>query len=224
MGVSFDVKPALVIKPDNSVGGTVKLTTQKWGNEFSATLSDAMVKDGISTNGLRLGVKARNMELEYGVADHSPKLIFRSGLSVSDKDVKIKYTHAVKGGASLEASVAVDDDNSATLTYDLSDYNGPDHRKLVVKWSHTQKDFVIEPSFNFATESLSAAVTYRVDDENKLKANYDAKTNVGTLEWTNTGGLVGDGDLKITARSALDADSVKKVPTLMMEKTWSLDV
>lgn len=225
MGVTFDVKPQLVIRPDNSVSGTVRVSTSKWGNEFSATVSDEMVKDGLSTNGLQLGLKASQMEVEYRVDSHRPKLIFHSGLTIRDKQVGLKYTHEVRGkGTALEATVAVDDDNKAVLTYDLSNYEGPDYRHLILKWVHTQKDFVIEPQFNLATESLSAAVTYKVDDDNKLKAIYDTKSNVGKLEWTNTGSLGGDGTLRITARSALDADSVKKMPTLMVEKTWSLEV
>lgn len=67
--VSFDVKPQLTIKPNNDVSGTVKVSTNKWGNTFSVTVSDDMVKDGLSTNGLRLGVKNdQGLELEYGEA------------------------------------------------------------------------------------------------------------------------------------------------------------
>lgn len=38
------------------------------------------------------------MEVEYGVQNNDPKLIFRSSVTVKDKDVGLKYTHAVKAG------------------------------------------------------------------------------------------------------------------------------
>lgn len=47
----------------------------------------------------------------------------------------------------------------------------------------------LEPRFNLGTESLSAGVTWKVDDENKLRAIFDMGSNEGTLTWTNTGSL-----------------------------------
>jgi hypothetical protein len=45
-----------------------------------------------------------------------------------------------------------------------------------------------------------------------LQANYDMKSNEGSLEWSNSSNWGMDGLLKVTARSKLDADSVKKMP------------
>lgn len=45
-----------------------------------------------------------------------------------------------------------------------------------------------------------------------LQAGYDTKSQVGSLEWTNTSNFGGDGELKITARSVMDAEGIKKMP------------
>ena len=49
----------------------------------------------------------------------------------------------------------------------------PSHRNCTVGWCHRRDDLEIEPRYNMGTESLSAAVAYRVDDENKLRAIFD---------------------------------------------------
>lgn len=41
---------------------------------------------------------------------------------------------------------------------------------------------------------------------------YDTKSQHGTLEWTNDSNFGGDGTLKLTAKSVMDADSIKKMP------------
>lgn len=43
-----------------------------------------------------------------------------------------------------------------------------------------------------------------MDDENRLRAIVDMGSNEGALTWTNTGGMGGGGDMKVTARMKLD--------------------
>lgn len=99
----------------------------------------------------------------------------------------------------------------------------PDHRNLTLGWVHRHDDLTVEPSYNLGTESLSAAVTYRVDDENSLKAHFDMNTNNGSLTWTNSGALGGGGNLRVTATAAMDGGAVKQVPSLRIEKDWDID-
>lgn len=48
--------------------------------------------------------------------------------------------------------------------------------------------------------------------------------NMGSLQWVNSSGAGGGGDLRITARANLaDANSAKQMPTMLVEKTWSMD-
>lgn len=86
-----------------------------------------------------------------------------------------------------------------------------DHKNATVGWVYKKDDIELEPRFNLGTESLAAGVTWKVDDENKLRAVFDMGSNEGTLTWTNTGALGGGGDTKLTARMKLDKDSMQQV-------------
>ena len=86
-----------------------------------------------------------------------------------------------------------------------------DHKNAILGFTYTKDDIELEPRFNLGTESLSAGVTWRVDDENKLRAVVDMGTNEGALTWTNCGSLGGGGETKLTARMKLDKDSMQQV-------------
>lgn len=49
---------------------------------------------------------------------------------------------------------------------------------------------------------------------------YDTKSQHGTLEWTNDSNFGGDGTLKLTAKSVMDADSIKKMPVGCWAGHW----
>lgn len=53
-------------------------------------------------------------------------------------------------------------------------------------YPQTQDDITLEPRFNLGTESLSAGVTYKVDDENKLRAIFDMGSN--EVRWAGDSG------------------------------------
>lgn len=126
----------------------------------------------------------------------------------------------------MSDSLEIDPNRTNTLfTHVCSNFDKPNHRNMSLKWTHRRDDLELTPCYNLGTESLSVEAAYRVDDENKLKVNYCMNSNMGTLEWTNSSGTGGGGDLRITARANLaDADAAKQVPTLMIEKTWNMDV
>ena len=188
-------------------------------------LADSMVKDGLTTDGLLVGLKNDRFELNYDVSGHAPSLKLNTHVTLNDKRVDLVYRNALKANASsLEAIVSVDDNNSASLTYDLSNYDRPNHRACAVKWTYTSGDLEISPAYNLGSESLSLSGTYQVDDDNKLKLTYDMNTSNGTLEWTNTSGSGGGGDLKVTAKANLaDSNTAKQMPTMVIEKTWTID-
>jgi len=126
--------------------------------------------------------------------------------------------------ASIEASLAVDDNNTAGLAYDLTAFSKPDHRSATLMWTHRAGDIEVTPSYNLGTESAALRASYRVDAENALRVGYCMNTNAGILSWTNTSGAGGGGALRVSARANLaDADSAKQMPTLLIEKTWAVD-
>ena len=158
-------------------------------------------------------------------ANHAPKLRLNTHVTVNDKRIDLVYRNALKSNASsLEAKIGIDDNNTASLTYDLSNFEKPNHRSCAVEWTYTSGDFEISPAYDLGTESLSVSGTYQVDDDNKLKATYDMNSNLGSLEWTNSSGAGGGGDLKVTAKANLaDSTSAKQMPTMLIEKTWTID-
>merc|ERR1711924_524772 len=105
--------------------------------------------------------------------------------TVLDKDVALRFRHALKGDTDLRAKFDVDDKTSATLTYDLTNFGSPDLKSLSVaaKYQHNS-DTSIEPAYNMGTESFSVTVDHRLDSDNSLQAKYDQGSNVGSLEWT----------------------------------------
>lgn len=223
---SFDVRPIITLTDGGKdVSVAAQLSWQHKDNTLGVRVSDSCFKDGVSTNGLSLGIKNDRLEAIYDLSDDSPSLRLNTHVQARDKRVDLVYRNAVKAGASsLEAKVSVDDNNTAGVVYDLSNFDKPNHRNMTLKWTHVRDDLEITPSYNLGTESLGLAAAYRVDDENRLKATYCMNSNVGTLEWTNSAGTGGGGDLRITASANLaDADSAKQVPTLKIEKTWNID-
>jgi hypothetical protein len=225
--MKFDVKPVLTVGGTSAqdVSAACNLKFNHNDNEINVRLADSLVKDGLTTDGLLVGLKNDRFELNYDVSGHAPSLKLNTHVTLNDKRVDLVYRNALKANASsLEAIVSVDDNNSASLTYDLSNYDRPNHRACAVKWTYTSGDLEISPAYNLGSESLSLSGTYQVDDDNKLKLTYDMNTSNGTLEWTNTSGSGGGGDLKVTAKANLaDSNTAKQMPTMVIEKTWTID-
>lgn len=121
--------------------------------------------------------------------------------------------------------MSIDDNNTAAVIYDLADYSGPNYKAATLKWTHRNGDIEFTPAYNLGSEALSIEAAYTVDEENRLKLNYNVATNNASLQWTNSSGAGGGGDLRITAQANLaDGDTAKQVPRLLLEKTWDLDM
>jgi hypothetical protein len=86
-----------------------------------------------------------------------------------------------------------------------------------------KQDLELTPSYNLGSESLSVKACYTLDAENKLEATYDVGSNDASLQWRNNSGLGGDGELRVTARANM-SDAVKQVPSLLVEKTFGVDI
>lgn len=193
--------------------------------DMQVRLADTMVKDGLTTDGLVVGLKNGRFEVNYDVSAHAPSLKLNTHVTLNEKRIDLVYRNALKANSSsLEAKVSVDDNNSASLTYDLSNFDKPNHRSCAVKWTYTSGDLELSPAYNLGTESLSISGKYQVDDDNSLKLDYDMNSSNATLEWTNTSGSGGGGDLRVTAKTNLaDSNSAKQMPTMVIEKTWTID-
>jgi len=223
--VKVDVRPMLTVAQGNDVSAACNFKFNHNDNEINVRISDTMVKDGVSTDGLSLGVKNDRFDIIYDVANHAPRLRLNSHVSVKDRRVDLIYRNALKDNASsLEAKVGVDDNNTAGLVYDLSNFDKPNHKACTLKWTYRSGDMELTPAYNLGTESLSVDASYNIDDENRLKVGYCMNTNMGSLEWVNSAGTGGGGDLRITARANLaDSNTAKQMPTMLIEKTWSMD-
>lgn len=219
------MRPQLSIDSDNNIKARCNFQFEHKDNTIDINVADSQFKNGYSNEGLRVGLKNRTFELLYDIGAEAPTFSLKSAVNVRDKTINVKYVHAVKKNAAhLETTMQVDDNNIAKLNYDLSNFDKFDHKAIVFKWSYRRDDITVEPSFNMANESLACTAWYTVDDDNKLKAHYDLHTQHGWVQWVNNGALGGGGELKVTARANLEnKDSAKQMPTILVEKTWTID-
>jgi hypothetical protein len=222
---SFDVSPTLTLSSSSDVSAAVAVSWAHGDNTIKLTLADSMVQNGVSTDGLKVNLKNDRFEVGYDVANHSPCLKLNTHVTLNDKRVDLVYRNAIKAGSSsLEAKVSVDDNNSAKITYDLSNFSQPSHRDCSVSWTYSSGDLELTPSYNLGSEALSVGATYQVDGDNSVKLNYDLNSSDASLEWTNTSGSGGGGDLVVTATTNLaDSNAAKQMPTIKLEKTWTID-
>lgn len=166
-----------------------------------AKVTDAAVKNGLSTNGVSLKVEKKgNFTFEYCINGNAPVTTLNTAAKIADKDIKLKYKHAAKSGAaSVEAEVAVDDKHTATVVYDLTNYTA-DYKRATLKWKYAHSDeLTIEPSVNLADNKPVLSATYKIDGDNSLKATYTHSKDDLALELTNKK-LIG-GDLKVVVNS-----------------------
>jgi hypothetical protein len=223
----FTAVPVLHIDDKQNASGSLKISTDHGNARYSISVSDKAVRDGDVMNGLRLGMRTNDgsLEAQYYVGTGHHVLRVQNTVQVRDKDVKVKITDLAREERAtyINCSVGVDDNNSAKVIYRCNPGSKLDHKNAIVGWVYKKDDVELEPRFNLGTESLSAGVTWKVDDDNKLRAIFDMGSNEGWLTWTNTGSLGGGGNTKLTARMKLDKDSMQQMPTLTLTKDWDVD-
>jgi hypothetical protein len=67
---SFDVRPMVTLTNGNDVSLAANVSWQHKDNELSVRVADTCFKDGVSTNGLSLGVKNDRMQMIYYVVSY----------------------------------------------------------------------------------------------------------------------------------------------------------
>ncbi|PSC72530.1 DEAD-box ATP-dependent RNA helicase chloroplastic isoform B [Micractinium conductrix] len=211
--------PHLHLDDKQQASGSLRLTTNHGNCAYSVRITDAAVKDGDALKGLRLGMKLDDGSLEalYEPANGHHLFRVQRTVQVRDKDIAVKITDIAREERAtyINCTMSVDDNNSAKVIYKCNPGSKLDHKNAILGWVYRKDDIELEPRFNLATESLSAGVTWKVDDDNKLRAVFDMGSNEGALTWTNSGSLGGGGDTKVTARMKLDKDSMQQMPTLL---------
>jgi hypothetical protein len=226
--VKIAVLPTLHLDDKQQASGVLKLSADHGNATYSVSVTDQAVRGGDALDGLRLGMKLNDGSLEAIYEPGNGRHIMRvqRSVTVRDKDVHVKITDLALAEREtyINCTVGVDDNNSARVIYKCNPGSKLDHKNATVGWVYRKDDVELEPRFNLGTESLSAGVTWKVDDENKLRAIFDMGSNEGMLTWTNTGSLGGGGDTKVTARMRLDKDGIEKMPTLMIQKQWDVDM
>jgi hypothetical protein len=226
--MKLDVVPVAVVSNGSDVSArvTAKLHVDD-SHHLSLEADDSSFRDGLSKKGMTVGFSKKGaFDMHYGLDGDAPKFSFKTSATVLDKDVGLRFRHALKGDTDLQAKFSVDDKTSATLTYDLTNFGSPDLKALTVaaKYCHNG-DTSIEPSYCMGTESLAVTVEHRLDGDNSLTAKYDQGSNVGSLEWT-TSSVLGDtgGALKVRATSSLNNDALKTMPTIRLEKSFDTEL
>merc|ERR1711887_397935 len=158
--------------------------------------------------------------------DHNdPAFHFLSNARVANKDLRLKYTHEVKGKANhLQARFDVDDKTSATVGWNLHGFSAPDYRQFNLKLNYQHDDkWSFEPSYDFGSEAFAARVNHNLDDDNSLSLHYDAHANTGSVEWTNHS-LGGPGALRVSATSSLSDNGLKQMPNISASKVFDLEL
>merc|ERR1711887_259823 len=143
----------------------------------------------------------------------------------ANKDLRLKYTHEVKGKANhLQARFDVDDKTSATVGWNLHGFSAPDYRQFNLKLNYQHDDkWSFEPSYDFGSEAFAARVNHNLDDDNSLSLHYDAHANTGSVEWTNHS-LGGPGALRVSATSSLSDNGLKQMPNISASKVFDLEL
>lgn len=222
--MKLTVRPDVRLDDNNSVAGGVTLFANHGDMRLSARATDETAKGG-DLKGLTLRAeKAGAFRIDYDMGNDAPAFRFHTNCTINDKAVSMRYRHSMadKGRTDLEMGADVNDDNRVTVRYDLAGHDKPDLKRCSVKWRYTKDDLSVEPGYDFGTESVFGQLKYRLDDENRVCARMNMHTNMASLRWTNTSGMGGGGDMRITASMNMD-DGLGKIPTVVAEKYWDVD-
>lgn len=99
--VKVECRPMLTISNGNDVAAACNFRFNHNDNEINVRVSDTMVKDGVSANGLSVGVRNDRFDVIYDVANHNPRLRLNSHVSVRDRRVDLIYRNALKDNGKL---------------------------------------------------------------------------------------------------------------------------
>merc|ERR1711959_399493 len=164
-GMKLDVVPVAVVSNGSDVSARVTAKPHvDDSHHLSLEADDSSFRDGLSKKGMTVGFcKKGAFDMHYGLDSDALRFLFNTSATVLDKDVALRFRHALKGDTDLRAKFDVDDKTSATLTYDLTNFGSPDLKALSVaaKYQHSD-DWSVEPAYNMGTESFSVTVDHKL--------------------------------------------------------------
>merc|ERR1711916_393348 len=201
--MKFDLKPSVHLsgtgKDDVSAGVTARFDHNDLSVQVRAS-DQGLRGNGSLTDGLVVSArKDGHFTFAYDVGHDAPAFHFLSNARVANKDLRLKYTHEVKGKANhLQARFDVDDKTSATVGWNLHGFSAPDYRQFNLKLNYQH-------------------------DDNSLSLHYDAHANTGSVEWTNHS-LGGPGALRVSATSSLSDNGLKQMPNISASKVFDLEL
>lgn len=227
--MKFDLKPSVHLsgtgKDDVSAGVTARFDHNDLSVQVRAS-DQGLRGNGSLTDGLVVSArKDGHFTFAYDVGHDAPAFHFLSNARVANKDLRLKYTHEVKGKANhLQARFDVDDKTSATVGWNLHGFSAPDYRQFNLKLNYQHDDkWSFEPSYDFGSEAFAARVNHNLDDDNSLSLHYNAHANTGSVEWTNHS-LGGPGALRVSATSSLSDNGLKQMPNISASKVFDLEL
>lgn len=226
--VNFSLKPSVHLSGTNAddVSAGVHATFDHNDLSLRVAASDAGLRgNGSLTDGLVLSArKDGHFTFQYDVGADNPTLSFLSNARLANKDVRLRYTHEVKGKTNrLEGRFDIDGKTSANVGWNLHGFSAPDYRQFDLAVRHQLDDKTsLTGEYNFASEAFAARVSHSLDDENTLGLRYDAHANSGSLEWTNNS-LGGPGALRVSATSNL-SDVGKGFPHISASKVFDVEL
>merc|ERR1711959_720833 len=120
---------------DVSARVTAKLHVDD-SHHLSLEADDSSFRDGLSKKGMTVGFcKKGAFDMHYGLDSDAPRFLFNTSATVLDKDVALRFRHALKGDTDLRAK-----------------FDSPDLKALSVaaKYQHSD-DWSVEPAYNMGT-------------------------------------------------------------------------
>merc|ERR1711981_242625 len=102
-GMKLDVVPVAVVSNGSDVSArvTAKLHVDD-SHHLSLEADDSSFRDGLSKKGMTVGFcKKGAFDMHYGLDADAPKFLFNTSATVLDKDVALRFRHALKGDTDL---------------------------------------------------------------------------------------------------------------------------
>ncbi|KAK4744053.1 hypothetical protein SAY87_010365 [Trapa incisa] len=185
--------------------------------KLRATLTDATLVKGPSLNGLALAVEKPGFFIvDYNVPKKDYRFQFMNTVKVVGKPLNLTYIHGQGNNfTTVEGTLVFNPANKVSANYML----GSSNCKLRYAYVHRGQT-TFEPSYDLSKNSWDFALSRKVYDDDVFKAIYQPLTKALGLEWSRNS--ISNGSFKISA--SLNLEDELKMPKLLAETTWNLDI
>ncbi|KAG6626782.1 hypothetical protein I3843_15G069900 [Carya illinoinensis] len=185
--------------------------------KLRASCDDSTFVNGPSLNGLALGVEKPGFFIvDYSVPDKDFRFQFMNTARVADKSLNLTYIHnSGHNRTILDGTLVLDSANKLSANHALGSRNC----KLKYTYVH-EGGTTFEPCYDWAKNSWDFAVARKVYVDDVLRAWYQTSSQVLGLEWSRNSKQ--NGSFKILASVNLAEE--KKMPKLIAESTWNLEI